>query len=129
MYMETHTATDMTRAAFMRPGWIGDGQKRIALAETLAGEQMAAAGTAEMRAHGGRQRLRVSIDAHVPDGTVFRVLANGCFAGAITVTYGTGELELDSERGRLPDGVAPVWEITRIAIADRRGMLVLLGSF
>jgi len=107
-----------------------DCQLKSALSITAAGAAIDSSGTNEVRAQRARQRFKVSMDARVPDGTTFAVLANGSLAGTITIELGAGELELNNADGKtLPAGVNPVCAIRSIQVLDGTGNPVLQGSF
>lgn len=97
---------------------------------TAQGAAIGSKGTTEVRAEGERQRLRVSMDARVPDGTVFGVFVNGALAGTFAIELGAGEVELShGHETCLRSGLNPVRETQRIEVMDRAGNQVLRGLF
>jgi hypothetical protein len=70
------------------------------------------------------------MDAHVRNGAMFLVKANGQLAGTITIQLGAGELDLNTKDGAvLPPGVNPVCSITTVSVASPSGITVLNGNF
>jgi hypothetical protein len=101
-----------------------------ALNITAKGATIGSKGTAEVRAEGERQRLRVSMDARVPDGTVFGVFVNGSLAGTMAIELGAGEVDLSHGDGTcMRSGMNTVQGIQRIEVMDRTGNQVLRGLF
>lgn len=93
---------------------------------TVKGAAIGSKGTTEVRG----QRLRVSMDARVPDGTVFGVFVNGALAGTFAIELGAGEVELShGHETCLRSGLNPVRETQRIEVMDRAGNQVLRGLF
>jgi hypothetical protein len=105
--------------------------RQIPLATTQAGLAISAEGHVDIRLQGQRQRLKVEVEARVPDGTVFRVFANGVELRPITIHFGEGEFEFDSENGgQLPGGLSP-GAITPVAVTSASGAFtpVLVAQF
>jgi hypothetical protein len=102
-------------------------EARLALTPTGVG--IGAHGTADLRAQGNQQRVKVEIEANVADGTVFTVLANGIAIGTITIRLQEGELELELGNGATLPGGLLVSAITSIAVQDAAGATVLQGQF
>ncbi len=75
---------------------------------------------------GAQQTFTVQVDAAVPDGTQLMVFANGEPAGMITVTGGTGTLDLSNVNGPLPAGVDPVCGIGPVWVTDAGQTTTLL---
>jgi hypothetical protein len=97
---------------------------------TEKGAAIGSRGTTEVRAEGERQRLRVSMDARVPDGTIFGVFVNGALAGTFAIELGAGEVELShGHESCLRSGMSTVQGIQRIEVMDRAGNQVLRGLF
>jgi hypothetical protein len=106
-----------------------DCQKKVQLQITAAGAAIDSSGAAEVRSRGRRQRLKVSIDARVADGTTYAVFVNNQLAGTLTISLGDGELELDSGDGaNLPAGVTPVCGISTVDVKDSNGTIILHGT-
>jgi hypothetical protein len=102
---------------------------RSALDITAKGATIGSKGTAEVRAEGERQRLRVSMDARVPDGTVFGVFVNGSLAGTMAIERGAGEIDLShGDETCLRSSANPVRGIQKIQVLDISGSPVLQGS-
>jgi hypothetical protein len=102
---------------------------RVSLAATDAGVAIGATGHADLRAQGIKQRLRVEMEANVPDGTMFTLTANGMPIGAITISLGEGEFEFESENGEtLAGGLFPA-AITSLALSDSSNTVVLQAQF
>lgn len=102
---------------------------RANLAASAAGMAAGASGNVAVRAQGHRQRLKVEIEADVPDGTMFNVLANGIPVGVLSTSFGQAELELDTEVGQpLPAGLLP-GTITSAVVTDSGGTPVLQAQF
>ena len=117
-------------AALAAPSALADCRHKASLGITAAGAAIDSSGTAEVRAQGTRQRLKVSIDARVPDGTTFLVFANGMPAGSLTIELGAGELDINNANGKvLPAGVSPVCGIKSVQVLDGTGVAILEGSF
>ncbi|HEY6056394.1 MAG TPA: hypothetical protein VIV06_00100 [Candidatus Limnocylindrales bacterium] len=103
---------------------------KSALDITARGATIGSKGTAELRAEGERQRLRISMDARVPDGTVFGVFVNGSLAGTLAIELGAGEVDLGHGDGTcLRSGVNALRGSQRIEVMDRAGNQVLRGTF
>lgn len=99
------------------------------LAATPSGTAIDASGSVDIRAQGQQQRLKVQVQANVPDGTMFKVLANGMQVGTLTIRFNEAELELDTEEGAaLPGGLMP-GSITMIVVTDMNGAIVLQAQF
>lgn len=97
---------------------------------TAAGAAIGTRGTTEVRAEGERQRLRVSMDARVPDGTIFGVFVNGSLAGTLAIELGAGEVDLSHGDGTCSrSGMNTVRGTQRIEVMDRAGNQVLRGMF
>ena len=109
-----------------------DGARRRArhfFEATSAGMGIDASGYWETRVRGNRQKFKVEIDANVPDGTTYLVLANNMPAGTITIEAGEAELELDTGDGDvLPAGVDPVTGIHTVDVTDSNGEVILHSS-
>ena len=102
---------------------------RVSLAATDAGNAISATGHADLRAQGNEQRLRVEMEANVPDGTMFTLTANGMAIGAITISLGEGEFEFESDNGEtLPGGLLPA-AITSLALTDSSNNVILQAQF
>lgn len=102
---------------------------RVSLAATAAGSTIGAEGNADIRAQGNQQRLKVEVEANVPDGTMFNVMANNMPIGVITIHLGEGELEFESENAQaLAGGLMPT-AITSIAVTDSSNSTVLQAQF
>ncbi len=103
--------------------------KKVALTST--GIAADASGTAEARAKDdGRQRIKVSADARVADGTTFAVYINGMLARTMTFALGSGEAEINNTNGALlPLGVGNVCAAASVEVKDASGMVVLTGQF
>lgn len=102
---------------------------RVSLAATDAGNAISATGHADLRAQGNEQRLRVEMEANVPDGTMFTLTANGMAIGAITISLGEGEFEFESENGgTLAGGLLPA-AITSLALTDSSNNVILQAQF
>jgi hypothetical protein len=102
---------------------------RVALAATDAGNAIGASGKADLRAQGDEQRLKVEMEANVPDGTMFTLLANNSPIGTITIQLGEGDFEFASENGQtLVGGLAPA-VITSIEVTDAANSIVLQAQF
>jgi hypothetical protein len=112
------------------PAFAANCRLKSALNITAAGAAIDSRGAAEVRAEGERQRLRVSMDARVPDGTVFGVFVNGSLAGTFAIELGAGEIELSpGHEACLRSGMNTVQGIQRIEVMDRAGNQVLRGLF
>jgi len=97
---------------------------------TAAGAAIDTKGTSEVRAEGEGQRLRVSMGARVPDGTVFGVFVNGSLAGTIAIELGAGEVDLGQGGETCArSGVSPARRIQKVEVLDGAGKPVLRGSF
>ena len=102
---------------------------RVSLAATDAGTAISATGHADLRAQGNEQRLRVEMEANVPDGTMFTLTANGLPIGSITITLGDGEFEFESDNGEtLAGGLLPA-AITSLALTDASNNVILQAQF
>jgi hypothetical protein len=112
------------------PAFATNCRLKSALNITAAGAAIDSKGTTEVRADGERQSLRVSMDARVPDGTVFGVFVNGSLAGTLAIELGAGEIDL-SQGGEtcLRSGVKEARRSQRIEVLDGMGNKVLRGSF
>src|SRR5579883_3252222 len=100
---------------------------RVTFAATDAGKAIGASGSADLRAQGSEQRLKIEMEANVPDGTMFTLAANNLPVGAITMRLGEGEFE--GENGQtLAGGLLPA-SITSIAITDSTSAVVLQAQF
>lgn len=103
---------------------------KSALNITARGAAIGSKGTAEVRAEGEQQRLRVSMDARVPDGTIFGVFVNGSLAGTFAIELGAGEVDLShGDETCMRSGMNTVQGIQRIEVMDRAGNQVLRGLF
>ena len=97
---------------------------------TARGAAIGSRGTTEVRADGERQRLRVSMDARVPDGTIFGVFVNGSLAGTFAIEEGAGEVEVSpGHETCMRSGMNTVRGMQRIEVMDRAGNQVLRGLF
>lgn len=102
---------------------------RVSLAATDAGTAISATGHADLRAQGNEQRLRVEMEANVPDGTMFTLTANGMAIGAITISLSEGEFEFESDNGAtLAGGLLPA-AITSLALTDSSNNVILQAQF
>lgn len=100
---------------------------RRKLVPVMGSPVMDASGRVVIRAQGARQRFHVEVEAMVPDGTTFLVLADGNLAGSVMIQMGEGELELDTEDGDLPEGLDPVTAIKMVTVTDAGGVVLLQG--
>jgi hypothetical protein len=101
----------------------------VRLMATPAGTSIGASGDVDIRAQGQRQRIRVEVEANVNDGTMFDVSANGVSIGTIKVQFNEGELELNTDGGRmLPGGLFPA-DITAAKVTDMSGSVILEAQF
>lgn len=101
---------------------------------TSTGVQNDASGTAETRAVDVKQRIKVSIDSPVADGTVYVVVtktANGAkVLGSLTINLGIGELELVNNKGKAdPNATDPFCTIANVAVVDGNLQAILFGPF
>lgn len=88
---------------------------RVTLAVIDACNAISASGNADLQAQGDEQRPKVEIEANVPDGTMFTLLANNSPIGTITIQLGEGECEFDSQNGQiLVGGLTPAIITSRI---------------
>ena len=102
---------------------------RVTLAGTDAGIAIGASARADVRAQGKEQRLSVEMEASVPDGTMFTLIANTIPIGTIAIQLGEGEFEFESENGEtLTGGLLPA-AITSIAVTDSSNAVVLQAQF
>lgn len=93
---------------------------------TEAGAGIRAKGHIDIRVREMRQKFTVEVEARVPDGTTFLVLADGQPAGVVRTVFGEGELELKNFDGHtLPAAVNPVASVRRVEVWDASGHLVL----
>lgn len=103
-------------------------RKRADLTPTPAGAAIGAGGRVELRAQEQRQRFKAEIEANVPDGTVFQVMANGTLMGRVAIRFGEAELELDTDASLLPPGLGSVASITTVQVTDSNGSVVLQAA-
>jgi hypothetical protein len=104
-------------------------KSQVNLAALPAGNNLAAEGKADIRVFGKQQRLKIEVEANVPDGTIFNVAVNGLQAGMITIRLGEGEFEFETEDGgTLPGGLLPSG-IQSIVVSDSLGRPVLQAQF
>lgn len=101
---------------------------------TSTGVQSDASGTAELRAVDTKQRIKVSIDSPVPDGTVYAVVtktARGAkVLGSLTISLGSGELELENNKGKGdPNATDPFCTVANVAVVDGNLQAILFGVF
>lgn len=102
-------------------------RRKISLQAAIAGDF---SGKAEVREQGSAQRLKVSMDARVPDGTTYIVTANGFAVGTMTIRLGDGELELTNANGKvLPNGASPVCSVGPVSVVGSDGRTILHGAF
>ena len=102
---------------------------RSNLAATPAGTAIGASGNVDVRAQDQLQRLKVEIEANVPDGTMFNVLANGVMVGTLSIRFDEAELEIDTQDGsQMPGGLLP-GVITSVMVTDSTGATVLQAQF
>ena len=106
-----------------------DCRNRTELIATDDGAAIDASGHAEARQQESRERFKVEMEADVANGTVFYAFADGQFAGTLTISSRAAELELDSEKGTLPDELRPVCNLSLVEIIDANGVLILFGNF
>ena len=93
------------------------------------GAAVQASGNVDVRTQGSRQRLKVELEAQVPDGIMFRVFANGVELDIMRSTRGHAELEIELEDGKmLPGGMTPT-SISSVKITDVNKMTVLEAQF
>lgn len=102
---------------------------RLDLAATDAGNAIGATGHADLRAQGNEQRLTVEMEANVPDGTMFTLVANGIPIGTITVELGVGEFQFEAEDGQMLTGGLTPAAITSLALTDSSNTVVLQAQF
>lgn len=103
---------------------------KISLSPTDVGVANDISGKVAFEENGSSQRFKVSMDARVADGTTFVVFANGMPAGMITITLGSGELDLNNHDGAiLPAGLDPICNISSVLVTDGAGNPVIEGIF
>ncbi len=113
-------------AAELREQRDDENRVRFFFQTTEAGAGIRAKGHIDIRIRDTRQKFTVEVEARVPDGTTFLVLANGQPAGVIRTAFGEGELELKNFDGQaLPAAVNPVTAVRRVEVWDAFGRLVL----
>jgi hypothetical protein len=107
-----------------------DCRKKINLTVTSPGAASDSSGTAEVRQQGAQQRFKLSMDSRVPDGTTYVVKANNLTIGAIVISLGDGELDLNNQNGKtLPSGINPACSVGPVSVTDGAGNVILMGSF
>jgi hypothetical protein len=99
--------------------------RTISLIPTPAGVAIDATGRIEIRARGSEQHFEVGMDAAVPDGAAFTVVANGRPAGTMVLASGAGNMHLHNLGSDLPSGVDPVCHLRTVEIWDSDGNVVL----
>jgi hypothetical protein len=104
-------------------------RKEIQLTATTAGQAVHAEGNADLRSGGADTRLKVEVEANVPDGTVWSVSANGKVAlGTVTFKLMEAELHLDGT-ALAQAGITDPSTIASIQVMDAGNNPVLAGSF
>ncbi len=106
-----------------------DCRNRIRLMATPEGAKIQAEGQAEAREERGWERLRVQIEANVPDGTNFKVFVDDQLAGVITTREGEGQLRFDTQDGSLPAEFGPVCDLRTVDVVGEGDVLILHGEF
>lgn len=112
-------------------------QKQRVLHPSALGRSTDTSGVARVRKDGARQVFKVSMDARVANGRVYRVyITNSAhpgrtyLAGRIVIRLGRGGLSLSNANGvRLRPSVAPVLRIKTVTVRNAAGKIVLRGSF
>jgi len=103
-------------------------REKIELTPSAAGKAVNAEGNADLRSGGAETRLKVEVEANVPDGTVWSVTANGNVAlGSVTFKLMEAELHLDAT-ALAQAGLTDASTIASIQVADAANQ-VLSGSF
>lgn len=103
---------------------------KISLSPTAVGVANDISGNVSFEEKGASQRFKVSMDARVADGTTFVVYVNGMPAGMITITLGSGELDINNHDGAiLPAGLDPVCNISSVLVTDGAANPVIEGRF
>ncbi len=110
-------------------GAVKDGRKRVSLVATAAGAAVGAHGQAEIRVDGQRQRFKIEVEADVADGTVLRIAANGQAVGTLSIRFGEGEFELESEGSSLPAGLDSIDAIATVTVKTETGVTLLTAGF
>lgn len=104
-------------------------RKRLQLSPTALGASLSAEGNADLRSQGADTRLKVELEANVPDGTVWTISANnGIKLGSVTFQLMEGELRLDAN-DLLQAGLSDPSAISSIQVNDAAGKAVLSGTF
>lgn len=104
-------------------------RQKLALTPTAVGTTVNAEGDADLRSAGSETRLKVEVEANVPDGTVWAVFANGTIPlGTATFQLMEAEFQLDAA-ALAQAGVTDPSTIASIQVADSHGNQVLTGTF
>lgn len=104
-------------------------RKDLQLMPSTLGATVAAEGDADLRSTGAETRLKLEVEAKVPDGTVWTVVANGNVPlGSLTFRLMEAELHLDAT-ALAQAGLTDASLITSIQVNDASGNAVLGGSF
>jgi hypothetical protein len=105
-------------------------RKKITLQPTAAGNASDISGASEVRARGEEKRFKVSMDARVADGTVYVVRVDNSVVGTISISFGDGELELNTNDGAVvPPALSQVCTAGYVSVTDAAGTPVLTGNF
>jgi hypothetical protein len=101
---------------------------RVPLMATSAGTAIIAAGDVVIREQKKKERIRVQVEANVPDGTQFSVSANGTPIGTITINFNEGQLQIGTGAGEtLPGGLSPD-SVTTVTVSEN-GTAILEAQF
>ena len=104
-----------------------DCKRKMALKTT--GLVADASGTVDARSAGGEQRLKVSADAKVADGTTLVLYIDGRAAGTITFLLNNGEAEFNNHNGGVMPNRIDACSVTTIEVRDTSNLPVLIGAF
>lgn len=117
-------------AGFATYAAYADCEKKVNLTPTAVGALEDASGKVDLRAQGTDQRFKLSMDAAVPNGSIFVVSADNLVVGAVRIRFNEGELDINTkDGGRLPQGLGPVCGVSSVSVSDAKGNVVLTGSF
>ena len=104
-------------------------RKELVLTPTALGTSLKAEGKADLRSGGAETRLKIEVEASVPDGTIWTIMANGNITlGTATFQLMEAELRLDTA-ALAQAGVTDASSIASIQVNDASGNQVLAGTF
>ncbi len=102
--------------------------KKMALRST--GRVAEVSSEIDLRSNDSVQRLKITTDAKVPDGTTYVLYINGLAAGTVTFLLNTGEAEFNNNNGGvMPNGSESVCSVSTVELRDADNLPVVLGAF